>query len=54
MPHASAGSSTNISRITCNGVRDNGNRSGLAAIVLPYAGWAGGADPRREGIAAGF
>ena len=40
--------------ITFNGVRDNGNRSGLAAIVLPYAGWAGGADPRREGIAAGF
>jgi gamma-glutamyltranspeptidase/glutathione hydrolase len=40
--------------ITFNGVRDNGNRTGLAAIVLPYAGWAGGADPRREGIAAGF
>jgi gamma-glutamyltranspeptidase/glutathione hydrolase len=40
--------------ITFNGVRDDGNRSGLAAIVLPYAGWAGGADPRREGTAAGF
>jgi gamma-glutamyltranspeptidase/glutathione hydrolase len=40
--------------ITFNGVRDNGNRSGLAAILLPYAGWAGGADPRREGIAAGY
>jgi gamma-glutamyltranspeptidase/glutathione hydrolase len=40
--------------ITFNGMRDDGNRSGLAAIVLPYAGWAGGADPRREGTAAGF
>jgi gamma-glutamyltranspeptidase/glutathione hydrolase len=39
--------------VTFNGIRDNGNRSGLAAILLPYAGWAGGADPRREGIAAG-
>jgi len=39
--------------ITFNGVRDNGNRRGLAAILKPYAGWAGGADPRREGTAAG-
>jgi gamma-glutamyltranspeptidase/glutathione hydrolase len=26
---------------------------GLAAIVKPLSGWAGGADPRREGTAAG-
>ena len=39
--------------ITFNGVRDNGYRGGLAAILKPYSGWAGGADPRREGTAAG-
>jgi gamma-glutamyltranspeptidase/glutathione hydrolase len=27
--------------------------SGLAAVVKPLSGWAGGADPRREGTAAG-
>ena len=36
-----------------NGVRDTGNRSGLFGILRPYSGWAGGADPRREGIADG-
>jgi opacity protein-like surface antigen len=37
-----------IQGFTFNGVRDNGNRSGLAAVLKPYSGWAGGADPRRE------
>jgi gamma-glutamyltranspeptidase/glutathione hydrolase len=27
--------------------------SGLGAMVRPLAGWAGGADPRREGTADG-
>jgi gamma-glutamyltranspeptidase len=26
---------------------------GLATILKPLSGWAGGADPRREGTAAG-
>ena len=42
-----------IQGFTFNGVRDNGNRSGLAAVLKPYSGWAGGADPRREGTAGG-
>ncbi|HEX4884899.1 MAG TPA: gamma-glutamyltransferase [Casimicrobiaceae bacterium] len=39
--------------ITFAGARDDGNRSGLWAILRPYQGWAGGADPRREGTALG-
>ena len=34
-------------------VDNNGNRSGIAAIVKPRSGWSGGADPRREGVAKG-
>jgi len=40
--------------ITFNGVRDDGTLSWLWAILRPRTGWAGGADPRREGTAAGF
>ena len=36
-----------------NGKRGDGNRSGIGAIVEPRSGWAGGADPRREGMAKG-
>lgn len=39
--------------ITFTGARDDGRRSGLWAILKPYQGWAGGADPRREGIPMG-
>jgi gamma-glutamyltranspeptidase/glutathione hydrolase len=39
--------------ITFAGARDEGNRSGLWSILFPYQGWAGGADPRREGIPMG-
>lgn len=42
-----------IHGIVFDGKRDTGNRSGLFAIVKPRSGWAGGADPRREGVAKG-
>ena len=35
------------------GIRDDVNRSGIGSSLRPYSGWAGGADPRREGTAAG-
>jgi gamma-glutamyltranspeptidase / glutathione hydrolase len=42
-----------IHGIVFDGKRDTGNRNGLFAIVKPRSGWAGGADPRREGVAKG-